>query len=112
MKTNIFISGCSDCGIKVDVKVKGIILDSCKNVRISVADIVSTVELINCKSVTIYVTGNVPTIQVDKCESPRITIMKEAKMTPKIICSGVSAGNIEIPKPTKEDPDATIEVPI
>jgi len=112
MRTMIFISGCSDCGIQILCKVKGVQLDNCKNVRISVKDVVSTVEMVNCKSLTVFVTGKVPTVQIDKSESPQIIITKDAKEAPKIICSMVTAGNIELPKPTKEDPDGMIEVPI
>lgn len=112
MKTNLFITGCSDCGFDVVKKVKAVALDNCKNVRIAVSDCVSVVEMVNCKRVTVYVKGNVPTVQIDKSESPSVIIMKSAESIPQIFASMVTAGNVELSTPTEEDPDHMTEYPI
>jgi len=104
MKTNIFISNCSDCQMEINEKVKAIAIESCKKMIIFVNDVVSSIEMVRCDTVTVYCRGVVPNIQIDKCDSPRIIVLKGAA-NPNLVVSCVTAGNVEVCKPTDDDPD-------
>lgn len=112
MKTNAFISGCSDCGMDLKGKIKAVSIEGCKNFRIAVDQVVSTVEMVNCKNVTVYVKTSAPSIQIDKTESPRIIVMHTCKEMPNIITSMVTAGNVELPDPEDEKKENLLEYPI
>lgn len=111
MKTNVFISSCSGCQIEIKEKVKAISIESCKRMYIFVHDVVSSIEMVRCDSVTIYCNGNAPNIQIDKCDSPRVVVMKGAK-NPNLVVSCVTAGNVEVSKPTDAEPDGMIDFPM
>jgi len=105
MKANVFISNCSDCQMEIKQKVKAITIESCKKVIVFVNDVVSSIEMVRCDTVTIYCRGNAPNIQIDKCDSPRIIVLKGAT-NPNLVVSCVTAGNVEVFKPTDDNPDA------
>jgi adenylyl cyclase-associated protein len=107
MKANVFISSCSDCQMEVKQKVKAITIEGCKKVSLFVSDVVSSIEMVRCDTVTIYCRGNAPNIQIDKCDSPRVIVLKGA-VNPNLVVSCVTAGNVEVFKPTDDNPDGMI----
>jgi len=111
MKTNVFISSCSNCQMEIKQKVKAIVIESCKKMIIFVNDVVSSVEMVRCDSVTIYCRGVAPNIQIDKCDSPRIIVLQGAK-NPNMVVSCVTAGNVEVFSPTDTDPDRMLSFPM
>lgn len=111
MKANVFLSNCSDCQIEVKQKVKAISIESCKKMFIFINDVVSSVEMVRCDTVTIYCKGVAPNIQIDKCDSPRVVVLQGAA-SPDIIVSCVTAGNVEVCKPTDEEPDNMVSYPM
>jgi len=111
MKTNIFVSSCTNCQMEIKQKVKAISLESCKKMVIIVNDVVSSVEMVRCDSVTIYCKGVVPSMQIDKCESPTVIVLKGAK-NPEMVVSCCTAGNVEVFSPTEEEPDRMVAFPM
>jgi len=111
MKTNVFMTNCSNCQMEIKEKVKAVSVESCKKVYLFVNDVVSSIELVRCDSVTIYCKGNAPNIQIDKCDSPRVVVLKGAT-NPNLVISCVTAGNVEVCKPTEADPDNMIDFPM
>jgi len=111
MKANVFLSNCSDCQIEVKNKVKAISIESCKKMFIFINDVVSSVEMVRCDTVTIYCKGIAPNIQIDKCDSPRVVVLQGAA-NPDLIVSCVTAGNVEVCKPTDDDPDNMVSYPM
>jgi len=67
--------------------------------------------MVRCDSVTIYCKGNAPNIQIDKCDSPRIVVLQGAT-NPNLVISCVTAGNVEVCKPTEAEPDAMVDFPM
>jgi len=111
MKANVFLSNCSDCQIEVKNKVKAISIESCKKMFVFINDVVSSVELVRCDTVTIFCKGVAPNIQIDKCDSPRVVVLPGAT-NPDLIVSCVTAGNVEVCKPTEEEPDNMVSYPM
>jgi len=111
MKTNVFISSCSNCQMEIKQKVKAITIESCKRMMIIVYDVVSSIEMVRCDSVTIYCKGVARNIQIDKCDSPRIVVLQGA-VNPNLIVSCVTAGNVEAFSPTDEEPDRMLSFPM
>merc|ERR1719370_1307307 len=101
MKTNVFISSCSNCQMEIKEKVKAITIESCKRMMIIVHDVVSSVELVRCDSVTVYCKGVARNIQIDKCDSPRVVVL-EGATNPNLVLSCVTAGNVEVSAPLKQ----------
>jgi len=111
MKANVFLSNCSDCQLEVKQKIKAITIESCKKMHIFINDVVSSVEMVRCDTVTIYCKGVAPNIQIDKCDSPRVVVLQGAA-NPELIVSCVTAGNVEVCKPTDEEPDNMVSYPM
>jgi len=111
MKSNVFLSSCSDCQIEIKQKVKAVVIESCKKMHVFISDVVSSVEMVRCDSVTVYCRGVAPNIQIDKCDSPRVVVLKGAA-APDLIVSCVTAGNVEVFRPTPEEPDNMVSYPM
>jgi len=111
MKTNVFISSCSNCQMEIKEKVKAITIESCKRMMIIVHDVVSSVELVRCDSVTVYCKGVARNIQIDKCDSPRVVVL-EGATNPNLVVSCVTAGNVEVCSPTEAEPDRMLSFPM
>jgi len=111
MKTNVFISSCSNCQMEIKEKVKAITIESCKRMMIIVNDVVSSIELVRCDSVTVYCKGVARNVQIDKCDSPRVVVLKGAT-NPNLVVSCVTAGNVEVFSPTEAEPDRMLSFPM
>lgn len=111
MKTNVFISSCSNCQMEIKQKVKAVTIESCKRMMIIVNDVVSSVELVRCDSVTVYCKGVARNIQIDKCDSPRVVVLQGAT-NPNLVVSCVTAGNVEVCSPTEDEPDRMVSFPM
>jgi len=111
MKTNVFISSCSNCQMEIKEKVKAITIESCKRMMIIVHDVVSSIELVRCDSVTVYCKGVARNIQIDKCDSPRVVVL-EGATNPNLVVSCVTAGNVEVCSPTEAEPDRMLSFPM
>jgi len=92
IKDMIKIDNCVNCSIKVDAKVKGIILNNCRKVMLVFKSVISNVDIMYSKSIEVWAQEKVSSILVDSCESVRVTLPKD--LNTDVVSSKVTALNV------------------
>lgn len=58
--------------VKLDDKIKSVVVDNCDKVGIAMQDVLGAVEIVNCKSLYLHCQGSVQTCQADKADGVNI----------------------------------------
>jgi len=88
----IKIDYCQNCVIKIETKVKGILLNKCQKVYLIFKNTISNVDIMHSKSIEVWSQEACPSMLVDTCESVRLTLPKGLETN--VVSSKVTGLNI------------------
>lgn len=104
----VAIINCNNSVVKVDKRVKALIVDGCKKLSLVVQDVISTVEFVNSERCQCQILGKVNSIAIDKCSGVNVYMSKES-LEATVTSSKSCEMNLNIPNAAG---DEFTEVPI
>lgn len=104
----VAILNCNNSVIKIDGRVKSVMIDGCNKTAIIVQDVISTLEFVNCERCQCQIIGAVRSVAIDKCNGLNVYLSKDS-LEAEITSSKSSEMNINIPN---EAGDEFTEVPV
>mmetsp|Transcript_10478 Transcript_10478/g.14802 ORF Transcript_10478/g.14802 Transcript_10478/m.14802 type:complete len:484 (-) Transcript_10478:107-1558(-) len=96
-KEQAYIYKCENATIKINGKIKSIIMDTCTKTNLIFESTISACEIVNCKSVQIQSTGLCPSYSIDKTDGCLIYLSKEASSISSFVTSKSTEMNISWP---------------
>lgn len=93
-KEQVYIYKCENATIKVNGKIKSIIMDSCIKTNLLFESAISSCEVVNCKKLQIQCTAICPSFSIDKTDGCLIHLSKEAVPISRLVTTKSSEMNL------------------
>lgn len=107
-KEQVYIYKCENATIKVNGKIKSIIMDSCIRTNLIFESAISSCEVVNCKNLQIQCTAVCPSYAIDKTDGCIIYLTKEAVPISRLVTTKSSEMNVS----WEDESGEQVEVPV
>lgn len=106
-RESLVIRNCYGSTIKVDTKVKAVLMDRCVKTNVILSSVVSLMEVIDCEKLKLQVLGSAQSLTIDKSEGIDVFLSKESK---GIMIATSKSGTMNVNFPSSETADGEEEV--